>query len=348
MFITLIKKILTGALIIVTLSFAACSTDFSINGEWQDIAVVYSLLDCSDTAQYVRLNRAFLGEGNAYEMALIKDSIYYDQASVYLTPVVNDVPVTAQRVELFITDEIEKDSGIFYYDENYLYKTTQSLSSDSFMVEILIPGKEPVTSQPISLINGLSVITPAPGNLPKISFANYVDFTSYTGKLALNEDALLYGLTIRLNYKEVYADSIVSKYLDWTQANKKKEYEPGSMYNYVEWSLDGEEFFWYLGAHIVDDDAVIFREYTGVDFIYSAAGEELVSYIETNGPSQGIIQEKPFFTNIINGIGLFSSRFKKTINNKVLNDDSIHQLACSEYTKHLRFKDIDGEYGQCE
>lgn len=343
-----LKKIAVGFFIILSALFVACSTEFSINGDWEDVAVVYALLDYSDTAQYVRLNRAFLGEGNAYEMALIKDSIYYDQATVFLTPVINEVPQTAQRIQLSITDEIEKDSGTFYYDENYLYKTEQALEPGyQYELKIIIPGREDLTSQ-TQVISGLSVLAPAPGNQPKISFANYADFTSYTGKLSLNQDALLYGLTIRLNYKEVYEDSIVSRHLDWTQSNKKKEYVEGSMYNFIEWSIDGEEFFWYVGSHITDNDAVIFREYTSVDFIYSAAGEELVSYIETNGASQGIIQEKPFYTNITNGIGLFSSRFKKSISGKALNDDSIGQLACSEYTKHLRFKDIDGEYGQCE
>jgi len=43
----------------------------------------------------------------------------------------------------------------------------------------------------------------------------------------------------------------------------------------------------------------------------TVGSEDLETYINVNKPITGIVQERPQFTNINNGIGLFSSRFKK-------------------------------------
>lgn len=348
MFIATMKKISIACLMALTLLISGCSTDFDINADWQDIAVVYALLDNSDTAQYVKLNRAFLGDADAYEMASIKDSIYYEQARVFLSPVQNGTPQTSQRIELSLTDEIQKDSGNFYYEENYLYKTTQAIIPGSaYFLEIQVPGKDPITST-THVISGLHVTNPAAGPQIKVSFANFFGYTDYIGEVALNENGLLYGLTIRFNYLEYYQDSVVARSIDWVQSSKKKEYVAGSQSNFVEWSISGEEFYWFVGQRIAATEGILFRQFQSLDFVYSAAGEELVSYVETNGPSQGVVQEKPFYTNIINGVGLFSSRYTQIVGDKNLTDFSIDRLACDEQTKHLLFKNSAGEVNPCD
>ena len=65
-------------LLIITSIFTSCDDDFSINDKWKDITIVYGLLNNSDTAQYIKINKAFLGNGDVYEMAAVSDSIQYD------------------------------------------------------------------------------------------------------------------------------------------------------------------------------------------------------------------------------------------------------------------------------
>ena len=43
----------------------------------------------------------------------------------------------------------------------------------------------------------------------------------------------------------------------------------------------------------------------------TVGSEDLETYINVNKPITGIVQERLKFTNINNGIGLFSSRFNK-------------------------------------
>jgi len=64
---------------ILTLSgiFTSCSTDFEINAPYKETMVIYGLLNTLDTAQYIRISKAYLGEGNALIMAQEPDSINY-------------------------------------------------------------------------------------------------------------------------------------------------------------------------------------------------------------------------------------------------------------------------------
>ena len=54
-----------------------------------------------------------------------------------------------------------------------------------------------------------------------------------------------------------------------------------------------------------------------MDFIIAVAADELNTYMEVNEPSNSIVQERPDYTNITNGIGLFSSRIKNTRTKKI-------------------------------
>jgi len=84
-----------------------------------------------------------------------------------------------------------------------------------------------------------------------------------------------------------------------------------------------------------------------MDFVISVAGNEFNTYMEVNQPSTNIIQERPEYTNISNGLGIFSSRY---IKNQVsasdtrpirfqLNPQSLIELETGSYTSNLGFID---------
>ena len=60
-------------------------------------------------------------------------------------------------------------------------------------------------------------------------------------------------------------------------------------------------------------DPNVIRVPDSVEYIFTVASEELSNYIEVTNPSNTIVQEKPIYTNISNGIGIFSSRTDNTI-----------------------------------
>ena len=75
----------TIALLILPAVFAACSTELEVSAPYKDITVVYGVLSTratdgvsDETRHYVKINKAFLGEGDALVYAQIPDSTEYD------------------------------------------------------------------------------------------------------------------------------------------------------------------------------------------------------------------------------------------------------------------------------
>jgi len=344
------RKFIIILLTISVMSTFSCSTDFEINADWKDIAVVYGLLDQSDTAQYIKLNKVFLGDADAYVMAQEPDSTFYNSAEVYLEPLLNGNNIydglgNVERIQLTETDEIVKDEGVFSINKNTLYKTTESLyEMYDYKLVIDIPGKEEITST-TSLVNDLKVIKPSTNPAEKVGLYNgqAEEFLDYKVEFSPTETGTLYGLTIRFHYREYRNDGIHDLFIDWVQSNKKRPatIDIGTTMNMT---IGGGAFYEFVKNNIDQADPATKREFLGLDFIFIVAGEELTLFMEVNGPSQGIVQEKPAFTNITNGIGIFSSRYSKRVENKKLSNLAIDQLACGEITRHLRFADHYGNY----
>ncbi|MFW5705613.1 MAG: hypothetical protein ACOCX8_01300, partial [Bacteroidota bacterium] len=60
----------------------------------------------------------------------------------------------------------------------------------------------------------------------------------------------------------------------------------------------------------LDADFVGQRLAGPVDFIVAAGGIEYDTYMRVNGPSYSLVQDRPEYTNIVNGFGLMSSRYE--------------------------------------
>ena len=73
-------------------------------------------------------------------------------------------------------------------------------------------------------------------------------------------------------------------------------------------TLDGTKFFNYLSNNLEEDNTVT-REFISLDLVITIGTSDLATYITLNAPFDGIVQERPTFSNINNGLGLFSSRY---------------------------------------
>ena len=80
------KRIIPILVCLTTLFFTSCKVEFSPNAPWRDVPDVYCVIDPEEDTVWVRVQRCFLGEGNLYNYAPIRDSNYYaeNDISVYL------------------------------------------------------------------------------------------------------------------------------------------------------------------------------------------------------------------------------------------------------------------------
>ncbi len=104
---------------------SACSTDLSVIGEYKETMVIYGLLDQSQPKQYIKINKAFLGEGSALAYAQIKDSAQYvNSLNVVLKRIKNGVELSSYT--LSPDNTISKAPGTFYApdQQNAIYSLT--------------------------------------------------------------------------------------------------------------------------------------------------------------------------------------------------------------------------------
>ena len=107
------------------------------------------------------------------------------------------------------------------------------------------------------------------------------------------------------NNEKVYFTYILDS-IDWMQPQIVYDGSPLSSV------LKGESFVNTLEREITNYSTLKERELDHVKLLFSVGSEDLYTYISINQPFEGIVQERPIFTNINNGIGLFGSRYNES------------------------------------
>ena len=324
--------------------FHSCSTDIDINAPWKDITVVYGLLNQNDNIHYIKVNKAFLGNASAYEMAAVSDSVQYQNITVKLFKIKTTNGNSDTIKTYFFNDTIlEKDSGTFASDNNIIYYSTEELITTaeasniddySFSLNIYIPKYDKTVTGSTKLISKLLVSRPN-SYQPTVTLKGVSD---YSVEWTSTEGAKLYQLTLGFHYYELSSTDTTEHYIEYPLSTKTSQTDLGD--EKMTQNIDGGSFFQYLAAHIEENANIqrIVKEEC-LDFIFIVGSTDLNTYIEVSSPSNGIVQEKPAYTNINNGIGIFSSRFNKTVFGKELDQKTIDSLAVSNLTKKLNFGD---------
>jgi len=319
------NTLLLSLLTFIMLFFSACETDVEINADWEEITIVYGLLNQTEQDHYFRINKAYLG-GNALEIAQIADSSSYNGAlDVQLQGSLNGEVV--QTIVFDTTTIYDKDSGIFYNPYMLVYKGTGQLNSDylyTLKIRNTISGKE-VTAN-TRLIEEFAITKPQGG---KPNFRR--EFTTeFTWKN--DENAKRYEPALRFNYFEVPngTTDTIAKYIDYVLPSQFEDDISGEGSLSIEISNNG--FYDFIKNNVKPVPYAGRRLCGKVGFIVTAGGEEYDTYLRVNGPSYSLVQDRPEYTNIENGFGLMSSRLTVS---KIL---TLLQLAEIEIIK-LKYKE---------
>ncbi len=319
------------------LLFSACENDLELNTEWKDITVVYGLLNQKDSVHYLKINKAYLGEGNALIMAQVADSsTYFNNLDVRIEEWKNGQ--YANKTIIFDTTTIyDKESGTFYYPKQLLYKSNTKLdSSKEYRLKITnkITGK--VITAHTELLKNIYIIKPYrnPQN-PLVNFTSK-ESISVQFKIDENGNSRYFQVYFRFHYTEQDKNTLITtkKFLDYYVGESVFD----NVNSEISISFLGESFYSMLNSKISNNPNVIRKILPGeeIDLLIYAANDEFYTYMQAVKPSTGIVQEKPEFTNIENGIGIFASRYyiKAGYN---LSPVSLDSLYYGRLTKDLGF-----------
>jgi hypothetical protein len=331
-------------------TFAGCSTDIDINAPYKDNTVVYGLLNMRDSVQIMRINKAFLGEGNALVYAQIPDSNQYSNEDITRAMVFRRT--NGQRVDSFpLRDTLMpvREPGVFFYPDQKLYYFTENnvwirpengvptafhLEQNSvYELELDIKGRRIASSAPIvnDFLLGNSLL-----QQPSVRFysqaSGYLN-PEYKWNTGLNGKR--YVLSYRFNFKEVRGNDTIPKAVEQIIG---KAVAPNSQSTVVlSVTMDGQLFYSNLANAIPADPTVTKRIFTGLDFLFAVANDNFHTYLTLTEPISGIVEDRPQFSNLEGAYGIFASRYNKNLIGKRLDDASLNELINGQYTGNLNF-----------
>jgi len=325
-------RILTILLIPGFILFS-CKKELNLNADWEDVTIVYGILNQLDSVHYIKVTKAFLGAGNALEYAQIPDSSnYHLKLNVFLEAWSGSNLVALYPFDTTTIDD--KDSGVFYFPNQLLY-VNDSILNPEYSYKLVIENQETqkIITAHTPLVKTFHVEKP---------FA-YQSVSYDVGKNSQvewisAEGGKRYQVIVRFYYQETSIPDPSQSYeksVDWLIIpNKLSRTDEGGEEMNAAYSNDA--FYSLLNTNLeVNPDLVRAARY--VQYYFIVAANDLNTYIEVTQPSNSIIQEKPSFSNIENGIGLFSSRFVQVIDSIQLSQRTLTEIRTNPLTKDLGF-----------
>lgn len=319
---TPMKKLL---FLFAAISFFSCSTELEVNAPYKDITVVYGLLNQRDTIQYIKINKAFLGEGDAYQYALIQDSNEYRDEDITHKKIhrLNAAGTRVESFELLDTTIIDRLPGDFYSPQQTVYyfkDGPQNVVGDTFTVfldqaseyelDLIVKGKH--ISARTTVVNNFSISSPNSSELTEVNFYNTQGYQDYVFRWTSGRNGKRYETSWRFRYTEVDLNGDSTEHSITQRFASRVATNSTSGGQEFEAFIEAEQFFNIIAAN-VPPNASVQRIIRGMDLLVDVANDEFHTALALNEPVSGIIEERPQYSNIENGYGIFGSRYNKGV-----------------------------------
>ena len=336
------KKLLL-ALPLAALLIQACSNDFDLTAPWKEVPVVYAIINPQDTANYIRIEKAFLDpETSALQIAQIADSLYYppNAIDVYLEEVSSNKRFQLTRVDGTLEGHPRQD-GIFATQPNWLYKTKETLQpGQQYRLRIIrSDGKPDVTAETVIPAN-FFLQTPNQLDIPvrltllRDKSTTILWFTDVNG--------VYFRVNFRIRYRENALNGTLIKRdtLYWTPiANVKRSNVQSSGFFIGSETISSESFYRFLVENL-PPTSTTFRRFEGIDITLEGGGKEIEQYLETANANAGITGAElvSTFTNISEGFGIFTAKNSVTVPNVLITPETINSMNERSPERDLNFQ----------
>lgn len=323
------------------LFMSACSNDLKLTAPWKKIPIVYGFLNISDTAQYIRVEKAFLDPNvSALTIAQNPDSIYFDNIEVSLTRLSTNKTWVLTRVN-GNTEGYPKKPGTFANDPNYLYKIKTSLidlkPDETYKLSIKeIDSGNIIGESQTQVVGNYAMVTTEPPNPMGWPYFSDVRFSWRSSE----KSGRLCDIKLKLHYTEnsvAEPTKFTAKTLDWKIGENIER--PIDVTARITAAVKGEEFFKFLAANL-EKNGALKRQFQTLDVNVVIGGKEFTEYISLGNASSGITSAQivPTYSNITKGVGIFSSRSYLVAVNYAINASSRDSLKNGIHTKDLNFQ----------
>lgn len=283
----------------------ACKNELDVNADYKETIVIFGLLDINSPKQFIKINKAFLTDQQAVqEVAQLQDSNYFSNLKAELVE-----ERSGNIIPLVMEDISGKKPGLFLNEPNYMYTTTtplDPLSTYQIRAENLETGTK--ADARTELVRNAFIFSPTT-SLPTDTLFNIGNLPTSIISVFLRagSNARLYDVVLDFDYEEFSnfdSSNRITKTITWKLVNSKPVSFGGET---IKSNLSTQLFFDLLSAQI-QPRADWTRRAKKFKVTYVGGGEELRNFISVTKPSIGIVQKQSEYTNVRNGLGVFSSR----------------------------------------
>jgi len=313
------KKGIIFTLLLATLTLLftpSCSEEINLTGERKETAVVYGLLNQADSIHYVKINRAFIGPGNALEIAQIPDSNYFNSVEATIQEIVNGNVARTWVLQDTIIEN--KESGIFFAPEQkvYYFKTTSSAPlianlNTTYKLGIDINEGAFSISGNTGLVQSIGISAPNPN--ASYAFASgdvNIDGYKYTTITFAPGTSEIVDVSMIVSFDEFIGATATTKSFTWKLGNFETDALSANTKNL---SASGNMFYTLIKQNATNNEAITRRKLKSIRLNVTGGSDELQKYITINKPASSLAQNKTTYTNLTatneaNVIGIFSAR----------------------------------------
>ena len=307
----------------------SCDNELDLVADNQEIPVVYGLLDQSDTAQYIRVERVFVDKeisGNV--LAQIPDSLYYNDISVKLVRTSNNAEYTLERVDGNLEGYV-RDEGVFANMPNFMYKI---LTEDIPLIEneeyeLRIEGifEDRAVTSTASIVEPPFLLNPMNGGLINFEPNKKVNI-GWTPK----GEAEIYTAIFYFNVTESNLGQVSNKRLTWVVAANTDR---------SNLEADGVDFYSFMSGALTKDPDIN-RSLNSIEFELISGNKAIEDYIRVGQANLGITSsgEIPILSNLSEGLGVFGTTHTHRRSNIQLTQVSRDSLINGSITAALNFQ----------
>ena len=308
-------------MMVMLTQLVSCEVEFSPNADWKEVPVVYCVLNPDDDTSYVRVQKCFLSDNNLNDYVTISDSMNYPEGELTVKllewkarKLANNVLVKegSKPVDslLFQYELKDKEEGLFDYPYQPIYacKTRNKLDTNCIYQLVVLKSatSDTLAHAETSLLGGTSKIDMINGFRPGAN--NFLFKFVQKGKCTLTwktwTRGRLYQPRVRFYYKQ---DGEV-RHVD-VRCNEVTN--SGKQSTLSSTISQGAYFTDIKNALKNDPSPKSFIHH--VDITIDACEENLNAYLASIRAINSGSQSTQVYTNIENGIGVFSARRSITV-----------------------------------
>jgi hypothetical protein len=367
-------KFVRNFAICLVLVLGSCKNDLELNAPYKEFPSIYAVMNPQDKIQMIRINKVFLGEGDANQMAKVADSVNYQAGdlTVSLERYVNDSradvsPGSPGVTTISFHDSVITTSPGSFNTTQRIYVTSQKLFTTGIYKLIVKNNKtgNVFTAKAAALdsVDGnqgyrpltTSPVYPFPAGTP--DSPEKIDYATQNGSIVFVPNDAKYGkvynLTIRCHFYDLAFSGKRYDYVDYVFNNRSsKEARVIGGITFIETAFKKDDFFTSIGVALGQKKLgtdITGRKMYMAEFIVYTSSQEYVDYLEYAKPSLSFNQNKPLYSNFDNqaAIGIFTFRTRCSVK-KDMASAFITEFAYNKHTCAYQFYTSTDQLPGCQ